>query len=84
MKLVRFGAAGAEKPGLIDADGKIRDLSGVVADISGDVLSRTGRERLRALDPASLPLAPEDSRYGACASCEGNAALHNPSVLNRR
>ena len=35
MKLVRFGAAGAEKPGLIDADGKIRDLSGVVADISG-------------------------------------------------
>ena len=72
MKLVRFGAAGAEKPGLIDADGKIRDLSGVVADISGDVLSRTGRERLRALDPASLPLAPEDSRYGACVGRVGN------------
>ncbi|WP_313527593.1 fumarylacetoacetate hydrolase family protein [Shinella sp.] len=72
MKLVRFGAAGAEKPGLIDADGKIRDLSGVVADISGDVLSRAGRERLRALDPASLPLAPESSRYGACVGRVGN------------
>ncbi len=72
MKLVRFGAAGAEKPGLIDADGKIRDLSGVVADISGDVLSRAGRERLRALDPASLPLAPEGSRYGACVGRVGN------------
>ncbi|WP_421590295.1 fumarylacetoacetate hydrolase family protein [Shinella sp. M27] len=72
MKLVRFGAAGAEKPGLIDADGRIRDLSGVVADISGDVLSRAGRERLRALDPASLPLAPESSRYGACIGRVGN------------
>lgn len=72
MKLVRFGAAGAEKPGLIDADGKIRDLSGIVADISGDVLSRAGRERLRALDPASLPLAPESSRYGACVGRVGN------------
>ena len=40
MKLVRFGAAGAEKPGLIDADGKVRDLSGVVPDIAGDVLGR--------------------------------------------
>ena len=72
MKLVRFGAAGAEKPGLIDADDKIRDLSSVVADISGDVLSRAGRERLRALDPASLPLAPEGSRYGACVGRVGN------------
>lgn len=72
MKLVRFGAAGAEKPGLIDADGKIRDLSGVVADISGDVLGRAGQERLRALDPKSLPLAPEGSRYGACVGRVGN------------
>ncbi|MCR6501406.1 fumarylacetoacetate hydrolase family protein [Shinella sp. CPCC 101442] len=72
MKLVRFGAAGAEKPGLIDADGKIRDLSGIVADISGDVLGRAGQERLRALDPTSLPLAPEGSRYGACVGRVGN------------
>ncbi|MCJ8055264.1 fumarylacetoacetate hydrolase family protein [Shinella curvata] len=72
MKLVRFGAAGAEKPGLIDADGNIRDLSGIVADISGDVLGRAGQERLRALDPKSLPLAPEGSRYGACVGRVGN------------
>jgi 2,4-didehydro-3-deoxy-L-rhamnonate hydrolase len=72
MKLVRFGAAGAEKPGLIDADGKIRDLSGIVADISGDVLGRASLERLRSLDPKSLPLAPEGSRYGACVGRVGN------------
>lgn len=72
MKLVRFGAAGAEKPGLIDADGRIRDLSGVVPDIAGDVLGRDGLARLRALDPARLPLAPEGSRFGACVGRVGN------------
>ena len=65
MKLVRFGAAGAEKPGLIDADGKVRDLSGLVPDLAGDVLGRESLARLRAIDPASLPLAPEGSRFGA-------------------
>ncbi|MFC3075466.1 fumarylacetoacetate hydrolase family protein [Shinella pollutisoli] len=72
MKLVRFGAAGAEKPGLIDADGKVRDLSGVVPDIAGAVLGRDGLARLKALDPASLPLAPQDSRLGACVGSVGN------------
>ncbi|WP_439615986.1 fumarylacetoacetate hydrolase family protein [Shinella sp.] len=72
MKLVRFGAAGAEKPGMIDADGKVRDLSGVVADIAGDVLGREGLKRLAAIDPKSLPLPPEDSRFGACVGRVGN------------
>jgi len=72
MKLVRFGAAGAEKPGLIDADGKVRDLSGVVPDIAGDVLGRNGLARIAALDPKSLPLAPEGSRLGACVGRVGN------------
>ena len=72
MKLVRFGAAGAEKPGLIDADGKVRDLSGIVPDIAGDVLGRAGLARLTAIDPASLPLAPEGSRLGACVGRVGN------------
>src|SRR5690606_11104780 len=71
MKLVRFGAAGAEKPGLIDADGKVRDLSGVVSDIAGDVLGRDGLARLKAHDTASLPLAPEGSRLGACVGRVG-------------
>ena len=72
MKLVRFGAAGAEKPGLIDADGKVRDLSGVVPDIAGDVLGRESLARLGAIDPASLPLAPEGARFGACVGRVGN------------
>lgn len=65
MKLVRFGALGAEKPGLVDADGKIRDLSAHVADISGETLSAESLARLKAIDAASLPLAPEGVRLGA-------------------
>jgi 2,4-didehydro-3-deoxy-L-rhamnonate hydrolase len=65
MKLVRFGAAGAEKPGIVDADGQIRDLSGHVADISGATISPAGLAKLRAIDPKSLPLAPAGSRIGA-------------------
>ena len=72
MKLVRFGAAGAEKPGLFDADGHIRDLSGIVPDIAGDALGPESLARLRALDPASLPLAPDGSRLGACVGRVGN------------
>jgi 2,4-diketo-3-deoxy-L-fuconate hydrolase len=65
MKLVRFGAAGSEKPGLVDQDGKIRDLSGHIADISGETVSPAGLDQLRALDPSSLPEAPADARIGA-------------------
>jgi 2,4-didehydro-3-deoxy-L-rhamnonate hydrolase len=65
MKLVRFGAAGAEKPGIVDAEGQIRDLSGHVADISGATISPAGLNKLRSLDPKSLPLAPAGSRIGA-------------------
>ncbi len=55
MKLVRYGESGTEKPGLLGPDQEIRDLSGVVDDIQGDVLSDAGLARLAALDPASLP-----------------------------
>ena len=72
MKLVRFGAAGAEKPGMIDLQGAIRDLSGVVADIAGATLGAAGLRRLRAIDPASLPLAPAGSRLGPCVGAVGN------------
>jgi 2,4-didehydro-3-deoxy-L-rhamnonate hydrolase len=65
MKLVRFGAAGAEKPGLIDADGHIRDLSGHVADITGETLSPASLAKLKAVDPKSLPVAPKGVRFGA-------------------
>lgn len=65
MKLVRFGPKGAEKPGLVDGEGKVRDLSAHVADISGETLAPESLKRLRAIDPASLPLAPEGVRLGA-------------------
>lgn len=68
MKLCRFGAAGAEKAGLIDAEGRIRDLSAHVADIGPDALSPESLGRLSQIDPNSLPLAPEGSRYGACVT----------------
>ena len=68
MKLCRFGAAGAEKPGLIDAQGAVRDLSGHVKDITGDVLSPASLDKLRKIDPASLPLAPAGVRMGACVA----------------
>ena len=66
MKLVRYGAIGAEKPGMIDADGTLRDLSAHVADIAGDVLSDAGMAKLRAIDPASLPAVGDNPRFGAC------------------
>ena len=66
MKLVRFGEGGAERPGLIDAAGAIRDLSDVVPDIAGKSLTKAGLERIRRVDPDTLPLAPADARLGPC------------------
>jgi 2-keto-4-pentenoate hydratase/2-oxohepta-3-ene-1,7-dioic acid hydratase in catechol pathway len=64
MKLVRYGRAGAEKPGLIDADGKLRDLSRVVKDITPDALTPTGLRALRSVNPARLPLVKGGPRLG--------------------
>ena len=55
MKLVRYGNQGQEKPGLVDADGQLRDLSGHVADINGPALSKDSLKMLYGIDPASLP-----------------------------
>ncbi len=71
MKLLRFGPVGQEKPGVLDAQNRIRDLSGVVADIGGDTLSDESLAKLRALDLESLPLAPEGVRYGPCVAGVG-------------
>jgi len=71
MKLLRFGPLGSEKPGLLDADGKIRDLSGVVGDIAGEVLSDSQLQALRQIDPASLPLVEGSPRIGACVGQVG-------------
>jgi len=70
MKLLRYGAPGAEKPGLLDASGRVRDLSSVVSDIEGDTLRPAGLRALHALDPETLPLVAgtpqDDLRLGAC------------------
>lgn len=65
MKLVRYGAAGSEKPGLIDSDGKLRDLSAQVKDFVGDALSPASLAKIAALDPASLPLVNGSPRMGS-------------------
>jgi 2-keto-4-pentenoate hydratase/2-oxohepta-3-ene-1,7-dioic acid hydratase in catechol pathway len=66
MKLLRYGPAGQEKPGLLDRDGAIRDLSGIVGDIDGAALAPASLDRLRRLDPASLPLVSGSPRLGPC------------------
>jgi len=65
MKLVRFGAPGAEKPGLVDAQGVVRDLSAHIPDITGDTLSPASLDKLRKIDAKSLPAAPQGVRLGA-------------------
>lgn len=71
MKLVRFGPAGTERPGLVDARGRIRDLSAHVDDIAGKALSDEGLARIAALDPAALPLVEEGTRIGPCVGQVG-------------
>ena len=66
MKLCRYGAPGAEKPGLIDADGNLRDLSPHVKDIAGDALSDVGLDRLRVIDVNALSVVKTNPRLGPC------------------
>jgi 2-keto-4-pentenoate hydratase/2-oxohepta-3-ene-1,7-dioic acid hydratase in catechol pathway len=71
MKLLRYGPAGAEKPGLLADDGTIRDLSAHVEDIAGEVLTDAGLAALRATDPASLPVVEGTPRMGPCVGRVG-------------
>ena len=68
MKLVRYGAPGAEKPGVLDADGKLRDLSDIVSDIDGTTLSPAGLAKIAGADPATLPLVRSTPRIGPCVA----------------
>ena len=65
MKLVRYGNKGAEKPGLIDKSGQLRDLSGQVKDLDGAAYSPASLKKLAAIDAASLPAVPGKPRLGA-------------------
>lgn len=68
MKLLRYGPVGQEKPGLLDSQGNIRDLSGQIPDLSGDTLLPESIARLQGLDPSTLPLVKADVRIGACVA----------------
>jgi 2-keto-4-pentenoate hydratase/2-oxohepta-3-ene-1,7-dioic acid hydratase in catechol pathway len=71
MKLVRYGNEGSERPGMLDAQGALRDLSGIIHDIDRGTISPTSLEALRRLDPAALPLISENQRLGPCIGTVG-------------
>jgi len=74
MKLVRYGALGAEKPGLIDKDGKLRSLEGIISDIDAEAISPSGLAKLRSVDPSSLPEVAGKQRFGV-------PVAHVPNVI---
>ncbi len=71
MKLVRWGRRGSERPGIVDGDGRVRDLLGQIADIGGGDLSPAVLDTLRGLDLKTLPLVPAGERLGACVGSVG-------------
>ncbi len=71
MKLLRFGPVGDEKPGILDAEGNIRDLSGIIADLAGAALIDTQLDSIRAIDPANLPPVDGNPRLGPCVGQVG-------------
>lgn len=72
MKLLRFGPNGQEKPGILDKQGNIRDLSGIIPDLAGEALAPDSLERVRRLDTFSLPLVSSDVRLGSCVAKPGH------------
>ena len=71
MKLLRFGPVGAEKPGILDADDNICDLSGIIDDVSGLELGDEALAQLREVDLTQLPIVPANTRIGACVGQVG-------------
>lgn len=72
MKLVRYGAPGAERPGILDGEGRIRDVSSLVADFSGAALSPESLERIRGADLSTLPVVDDGVRLGSCVAKPGH------------
>ena len=72
MKLVRYGKPGKEKPGLLDSDGRIRDISDVIPDLAGEYLSAKSMRKIAKLRPANLPLVRGKPRLGSCVAQPGN------------
>ncbi|MBW9088953.1 fumarylacetoacetate hydrolase family protein [Rhizobium wenxiniae] len=72
MKLVRYGAPGAERPGILDGEGRIRDVSSLVADFAGAALSPASLERIRGADLSTLPVVNDGVRLGSCVAKPGH------------
>lgn len=72
MKLVRFGEPGAERPGILDGEGRIRDVSSIVADFAGEALSPASLQQIRNADLATLPIAENSARLGPCVAKPGH------------
>ncbi len=72
MKLLRYGPAGKEKPGLLDSEGHVRDLSGKTVDFAGEGVSLEALKAIRSLDPASLPVVADPGRVGPCLASASN------------
>lgn len=71
MKLLRYGNVGQERPGILDSDGKVRELDSVVSDINGETLSEESLKKIATLDINSLPLVDEPMRFGHCVNNVG-------------
>lgn len=71
MKLLRYGLPGQERPGILDSDGNVRDLSGVIADVNGAALSDESLKKIAGVDINSLPLVADPVRFGACVNNVG-------------
>ena len=71
MKLLRFGEAGQEKPGMLDTDGKLRSLENLIGDLRGGALTNAGIERIKGIDPSTLPFVEGNPRIGACVGQVG-------------
>ena len=85
MKLVRFGNPGTEKPGLVDDQGRLRDLSDVIADVTPANLSRSALQKIAAIAPSTLPLVAGEPRFGVPAVCRGDRdCLAAPPMRRRR
>jgi 2-keto-4-pentenoate hydratase/2-oxohepta-3-ene-1,7-dioic acid hydratase in catechol pathway len=71
MKLLRYGLPGKERPGILDSDGNVRDLSGVIVDVNGAAISDESLKKIAAVDIKSLPLVADPVRFGPCVNNVG-------------
>ena len=84
MKLLRYGLRGQEKPGILDGDGEIRDLSGIVPDIAGAVILPESIEKLRSIDLSRLPQGARPSRVSAPAWARRKIRLYRLELFRSR